>query len=177
MSAIENHTPISGRVTGKVTERAIGKMMLLAFALLSYSFQTDAQEKTAAREKGSSWDSLALTPPMGWNSWNFFEGKISERSVKAIADAMAANGMKAAGYEYIVIDDLWVGGRDSRNRLYMTRTACRSCRSPCPAGGWLFASSIKATSPDLLRWISGGTWIYGRFSRSNRFGITGNWAG
>src|SRR5579859_5282557 len=73
---------------------------------------------SVAQQKPDAWDSLALTPPMGWNSWNFFEGKINEQVVRDMADAMAANGMKAAGYTYLVIDDLWVGGRDSRNRLF-----------------------------------------------------------
>ncbi|WP_143305951.1 glycoside hydrolase family 27 protein [Chitinophaga vietnamensis] len=66
----------------------------------------------------TAWDSLALTPPMGWNSWNFFEARVSEQVIKDMADAMAANGMKAAGYQYLVIDDHWVGGRDKHNQLY-----------------------------------------------------------
>ncbi|MDD4141885.1 MAG: glycoside hydrolase family 27 protein, partial [Bacteroidales bacterium] len=61
---------------------------------------------------------LAPTPPMGWNSWNFFEYEVSEQILKETADAMVANGMKDAGYEYIIIDDYWVGGRDNKNRLF-----------------------------------------------------------
>jgi alpha-galactosidase len=61
---------------------------------------------------------LAQTPPMGWNSWNFFEEHVSEAILKEIADAMVAKGMVAKGYEYIIIDDYWVGGRDSKNKLF-----------------------------------------------------------
>ncbi len=50
---------------------------------------------------------LALTPPMGWNSWNRFQCDVSEQRIKAAADAMVANGMKDAGYQYVVIDDCW----------------------------------------------------------------------
>ena len=51
---------------------------------------------------------LARTPPMGWNSWNKFGCKdINERVVRESADTMATNGMKDAGYEFIVIDDCW----------------------------------------------------------------------
>ncbi|MCF3652259.1 glycoside hydrolase family 27 protein [Synoicihabitans lomoniglobus] len=50
---------------------------------------------------------LAQTPPMGWNSWNTFSSHISEDLVKGVADAMIANGMRDAGYEYIVLDDTW----------------------------------------------------------------------
>ncbi len=50
---------------------------------------------------------IANTPPMGWNSWNKFACTIDEAKVRAVADSMAATGMKDAGYQYIVIDDCW----------------------------------------------------------------------
>src|SRR5690349_5445690 len=53
-------------------------------------------------------DGLALTPPMGWNSWNTFQTNISEELVKGIADVMVSSGMKDAGYSYIVLDDGWM---------------------------------------------------------------------
>lgn len=55
---------------------------------------------------------LARTPPMGWNSWNKFAGKVTEKDVREMADAMVSSGMKAAGYTYINIDDTWEGQRD-----------------------------------------------------------------
>src|SRR5690349_13631416 len=57
-------------------------------------------------------NSLALTPPMGWNSWNNFGCNINEALIKSTAAAMATNGMKAAGYQFINLDDCWQGGRD-----------------------------------------------------------------
>jgi len=56
---------------------------------------------------------LALTPPMGWNSWNKFACNVSEELIRETADALVASGMKDAGYEYIVIDDCWQVSRDS----------------------------------------------------------------
>jgi len=53
-------------------------------------------------------DQLALTPPMGWNSWNIFQTKINEQLVKEVADAMVSSGMKEAGYTYLVLDDGWM---------------------------------------------------------------------
>ena len=50
---------------------------------------------------------LALTPPMGWNSWNTFASNINDSLIRETADAMIANGMRDAGYTYIVIDDCW----------------------------------------------------------------------
>ncbi|MDX6459097.1 MAG: alpha-galactosidase, partial [Acidobacteriaceae bacterium] len=48
---------------------------------------------------------LAATPPMGWNSWNLFAGKVNDADVRAAADAMVSSGMKDAGYIYVNIDD------------------------------------------------------------------------
>ncbi|MEO8861019.1 MAG: glycoside hydrolase family 27 protein [Ginsengibacter sp.] len=53
-------------------------------------------------------EGLALTPPMGWNSWNTFQTKISDSLVKGIADVMVSSGMKDAGYSYLVLDDGWM---------------------------------------------------------------------
>ncbi len=60
---------------------------------------------------------LALTPPMGWNSWNWFGCNINEDIIKEVAYSIANNGMKEAGYEYIVIDDCWQVSRDSDGNL------------------------------------------------------------
>ncbi len=56
---------------------------------------------------------VALTPPMGWNSWYSISTSINETNVKGFADSMATNGMKAAGYQYLCLDDGWAGYRDT----------------------------------------------------------------
>jgi len=61
---------------------------------------------------------LALTPPMGWNSWNKFACDVNEQIIRAMADAMATNGMKEAGYQYINIDDCWQGQRDEQGFIH-----------------------------------------------------------
>lgn len=61
---------------------------------------------------------LAATPPMGWNSWNHFGCKVSEAIVRREAHAMATNGMKAAGYEYVNVDDCWAGKRDAKGVIH-----------------------------------------------------------
>ncbi len=60
---------------------------------------------------------LALTPPMGWNSWNKFECNVSESLIKEMADALVTSGMRDAGYQYIVIDDCWQIGRDAEGNI------------------------------------------------------------
>jgi len=61
---------------------------------------------------------LALTPPMGWNSWNTFGTDINEKLVKDIADKFIELGLKDAGYEYLVLDDGWMAkDRDADGNL------------------------------------------------------------
>ncbi len=61
---------------------------------------------------------LAATPPMGWNSWNHFAAKVTDGDVRATADAMAASGMRDAGYTYVNIDDGWEGARDAQGNIH-----------------------------------------------------------
>jgi len=58
-------------------------------------------------------DTIALTPPLGWNSWNCFGCDVNEANVRAAADAMASSGLINHGWTYINIDDCWEAGRDS----------------------------------------------------------------
>lgn len=60
---------------------------------------------------------LAPTPPMGWMTWNFFGTDINENIIHEIADAMVSSGMVKAGYDHIMIDDGWQGGRDNKNNI------------------------------------------------------------
>src|SRR5438874_2247850 len=60
---------------------------------------------------------LALTPPMGWNTWNKFACNVSDELVRGMADAMVKSGMKDAGYQYVVIDDCWQVSRDANGTI------------------------------------------------------------
>jgi alpha-galactosidase len=64
---------------------------------------------------------LARTPPMGWNSWNKFAGKVDDAAVRAAADALVSSGMKDAGYIYVNIDDTWQGPRDAQRNITSNR--------------------------------------------------------
>lgn len=60
----------------------------------------------------------ALTPPMGWSSWNSFRTEISEKKILQIADAMKKSGLLDAGYNYVNLDDCWHSStRDADGRL------------------------------------------------------------
>jgi alpha-galactosidase len=56
-------------------------------------------------------DTLALTPPMGWNSWYIHYNRVTEADLRAAADAMIASGMADVGYTYINVDDCWMRKR------------------------------------------------------------------
>jgi alpha-galactosidase len=55
---------------------------------------------------------VALTPPMGWNSWNRYGCQIDQALIEKTADAMVSSGLRDAGYVYVNIDDCWQGARD-----------------------------------------------------------------
>ncbi|MGH7653448.1 MAG: glycoside hydrolase family 27 protein [Gemmatimonadaceae bacterium] len=85
--------------------RAISFGTLAAVA----AFSTGATPVTLPHDNG-----LARTPPMGWNSWNHFGCNVSATLIRGVADAMAANGMRDAGYQYLTIDDCWQVARDAK---------------------------------------------------------------
>jgi alpha-galactosidase len=91
------------------------KQLLLVVAVaVSVCFQLP----TAAFAQASPVSAgLALTPPMGWNTWNKFGCNVSDELVRGMADAMVKSGMKDAGYLYVVIDDCWQTARDSNANI------------------------------------------------------------
>ncbi len=61
---------------------------------------------------------LALTPPMGWNSWNVWGEKVDAAKVRAAADAMVSSGLARHGFQYVNIDDTWESNRDAHGELH-----------------------------------------------------------
>jgi len=66
----------------------------------------------------SSSQAVAQTPPMGWNSWNYFAGKVTDKDIRDSADQIVSSGMRDAGYIYVNIDDTWEGQRDASGVLH-----------------------------------------------------------
>lgn len=60
---------------------------------------------------------LALTPPMGWNSWYCWAGAIDQQKMQEAADTLVKSGLAAHGYAYVNIDDCWQGGRDTNGEI------------------------------------------------------------
>ena len=63
---------------------------------------------TAARDwRLEVGERIALTPPMGWNSWNCFAHTVSDASIRTAAQAMVESGLSRHGWSYVNIDDYW----------------------------------------------------------------------
>lgn len=79
---------------------------------------------TARNAKGSATrvltlrvgETIALTPPMGWNSWYVHSEGVSDRAIREIATAMAEKGLTDHGWTYLNIDDCWMGLRDPQTK-------------------------------------------------------------
>jgi alpha-galactosidase len=78
---------------------------LLTLALLTLPAALPAQTKVAA------------TPAMGWNSWNHFATRVTDKDVRTAADQIVSSGMRDAGYIYVNIDDAWEGKRDASGNI------------------------------------------------------------
>jgi len=65
----------------------------------------------------ASADALARTPPMGWNSWNAWGPAVDAQKALAAAEWLDRSGLAAHGYQYVVIDDAWMGQRDANGNL------------------------------------------------------------
>lgn len=94
--------------------RSLAFAMPVLFGLAAFSAVTPSP--ASAQAGGSS--QVAQTPPMGWNSWNYFANKVDDKGVRAAADQIVASGMKDAGYVYVNIDDTWEGERDADGVLH-----------------------------------------------------------
>ena len=81
------------------------RCLLFVVALVVVSLPLSAQQ-------------LAATPPMGWNSWNWFAGKVTDADIRKAADLLVSSGMRDAGYVYVNIDDTWEGKRDASGVIH-----------------------------------------------------------
>jgi alpha-galactosidase len=101
--------PASGQITGSLKEEGTTKVELT----VADAHRTAGGSLTIVGGKHK----LALTPPMGWNSWNCWAGAVDDAKVRAAADAMVASGLAAHGFQYVNIDDCWEGGRSPSGEI------------------------------------------------------------
>jgi alpha-galactosidase len=98
--------PKTGLITGKLSKSG------------TYVVRLKAKNAKGLAEKSLRvvcGDKIALTPPMGWNSWNCFAGEVSADKVKRAAEVMVKSGLINHGWEYVNIDDFWQNHRNSKD--------------------------------------------------------------
>lgn len=98
----------TGIISGKTKTKGEYKVTLSA---------TNALGKATRELKISVGEQIALTPPMGWNSWNCWGLSVSDEKVRSAADAMKSNGMINHGWSYVNIDDGWEDKRNEKGEI------------------------------------------------------------
>ncbi|KAK4428213.1 Alpha-galactosidase [Sesamum alatum] len=119
---------MAANANNKYSFRQYGLLLILVFCFICFydipiscaapaRHMMDVSPDLHFRKKLSA-NGLALTPQMGWNSWNHFQCNIEEKLIRETADAMVSTGLAALGYEYINLDDCWAElNRDSQGNL------------------------------------------------------------
>jgi alpha-galactosidase len=92
----------TGRITGSLKERGTHEVVLSA---------KNSHGTTERPFRIVVGDTIALTPPMGWNSWNCWGGQIDQKKTLAAAQAIVRHGLDQHGWTYVNIDDAWQGKR------------------------------------------------------------------
>ena len=96
----------TGIITGSLDNNGRYKVLLRA----TNEMGTDSREFTIV-----AGDTIALTPPMGWNSWYIHYDRVSDSLMRQAADQMIESGMADFGYQYVNIDDCWMKKADPGN--------------------------------------------------------------
>ena len=101
--------PLTGFITGKISS----PIQKIAEITVSNRHGKDKRYLTIiCKPRG-----VALTPPMGWNSWNQWEIRINDDKIKEAADVMVSKGFASHGYQYVNVDDGWSGPRNTEGAL------------------------------------------------------------
>lgn len=95
----------TGRITGRVATPGTHRVTLRA---------TNARGAATQPLRIEIGEQIALTPPMGWNSWPAWGVKIDQEKIRAAARGMVAHGLDRHGYTYVNIDDAWQGRRGGK---------------------------------------------------------------
>jgi alpha-galactosidase len=107
-----------GQMAGAIARA--GRVWLTAALLVASVPLLALVSAPAAQALGNG---LAVTPPMGWNDWNAYGCNVSESLVEQTALAMHNDGLQAAGYQYVNIDDCWMSSaRDGSGNLVANPT-------------------------------------------------------
>ena len=118
-----SYDPEKRLLTGKLDK--VGNYVIKVTATGS-----DGQEQECEMEIVCG-EGIALTPPLGWSSWNYCGKRISEEKVRKMAEAMVDKGLVNYGYSYINIDDGWQGDRDLKTLTLLANEKFPDMKGMC----------------------------------------------
>jgi alpha-galactosidase len=124
--------PNTGRITGTVKHAGTYPVVLRATNALG------AAEKKFQIVAG---EQIALTPPMGWNSWNCWAAAVDQEKVLRSARALVSSGLINHGWTYVNIDDTWQGQRGGRLNALQPNDKFPDLKSLCDQ---IHAMGLKA---------------------------------
>ncbi|GAB3797043.1 hypothetical protein GCM10028798_07690 [Humibacter antri] len=110
---------------GKGRAAALASAAAVAAALLaapSAAMATTVPSSSTAATTASSYNGLALTPPMGWNDWSYYQCNINEKLILDQGAALVSSGLAKKGYDTVTIDDCWMQSRDASGTLVANPT-------------------------------------------------------
>jgi alpha-galactosidase len=156
--------PATGIITGSLTSAGTSQVEI------TVKNKKGKDRSTLTIDGGER--SLALTPPMGWDSWDVWAAQVDEQRVKDAADAIVSTGLAAHGYEYVNLGDSWEGGRDASGNIqsndrfpdmkaladYIHAKGLKAgiYSSPGPTTGAGFAGSYKYEDQDAKSYANWG---------------------
>ncbi|HZQ47956.1 MAG TPA: glycoside hydrolase family 27 protein [Verrucomicrobiae bacterium] len=97
--------PVNGIIAGTAPER--GEYLITLHARNSHG-------RAVRQLKIVAGDTLALTPPMGWNDWYAHYDRITDELMREAAARLVSSGMADVGYQYVNIDDCWMNAPTNR---------------------------------------------------------------
>jgi alpha-galactosidase len=144
--------PETGIITGKIDAKGTYEVELSA---------KNAKGSASKKLRIEAGDRIALTPTMGWNSWNCFGHEVSADKVKRAADALVKTGLVNHGWNYINIDDSWQFNRDGKDPLFQGKMRDEN--------GYILANS---KFPDMKNL---GDYIHGNGLKMGIYSSPGPW--
>ena len=148
----------TGRITGRLTQAGEYPVVLRASNRLG---QTEKKFRIVVGEK------IALTPPLGWNSWNSWAAAVDQDKVMRSARALVSSGLADHGWTYVNIDDTWQGERGGKHFAILGNEKFPDLKKLCDD---IHALGLKAgiySSP----WVT----TYGGFRGGSSDDAQGTW--
>lgn len=121
----------TGIISGKISKKGIYKLKLIVSNKLGEAVQNFVIKVG---------DEIALTPPMGWNSWNCWGLSVSDEKVKSSAQALIDKGLINHGWSFINIDDGWESEKRNDDGTISANKKFKDMKS---LGDWIHGNGMK----------------------------------